>query len=85
MSYYTYIIESEASGKLYIGQTNNLENRIVRHKLGKSNYTRNKGPWRLLFAVKLETRSEAMLLEKKLKAFKNPEKVKHWIKNQQTD
>ncbi|MBZ0201863.1 MAG: GIY-YIG nuclease family protein [Ignavibacteria bacterium] len=31
MNYYTYIIQSESTGKLYIGQTNNLHNRLLQH------------------------------------------------------
>ncbi|GAL83997.1 excinuclease ABC subunit C [Sporocytophaga myxococcoides] len=77
--YYTYILESETSGKLYIGQTDNLLARLNRHNNGGSLYTRNKGPWKLLYYITFETRAEAMANEKKLKNFKNPAKVKEYI------
>ncbi len=70
--YSTYILISESTGKLYIGQTNNLNARISRHNSNK-NFTTKKGPWRLLFSKDFNTRSEAMMYEKKLKSIKKKE------------
>lgn len=69
--YYTYIIQSESTGKLYIGQTNNIRARINKHNSDKNFSTKNKGPWTLLFSKEFDTRSVAMLFEKKLKSYKN--------------
>lgn len=77
--YYTYILESETSGILYIGQTDNLDARVKRHNYGGSTFTRYKGPWRLLYHFTFQTRAEAMNSEKMLKNFKNPTKVKEYI------
>ena len=71
--YSTYILISESTGKLYIGQTNNLNARISRHNSNKNFTTKNKGPWRLLFSKDFNTRSEAMMYEKKLKSIKRKE------------
>ncbi|WP_346856452.1 GIY-YIG nuclease family protein [uncultured Draconibacterium sp.] len=79
MPFYTYILESEETGKLYIGQTGDVAKRLVRHNSGQSRYTKGKGPWELLYSVAFETRTEAILMERKLKDFKNPAKVKMWI------
>jgi putative endonuclease len=81
--YSIYILESQSSGKLYIGQTNNLQDRIKRHNSNQNLATKNKGPWKLLFFLEFNSRSEAVLMERKLKAWKKPEKVKQWIKSQQ--
>ena len=85
MKYYTYILESVSSGMLYIGQTSNVEKRLHRHNKGGSRFTKDKGPWEILYSVSFDTRSEAILLEKKLKGFKNPKKVKEWINQQLTN
>jgi len=69
--YYTYIIQSESTGKLYIGQTSNLQARISKHDSDKNFSTKNKGPWTLLYFKEFNTRSESMLFEKKLKSYKN--------------
>ena len=79
MPYYTYIIESESTARLYIGQTNNLEDRLHRHNNNQNKYTKGKGPFRLLHSKSFETRSEAIALELKLKKWKSSKRVKSWI------
>ncbi|MBS1595822.1 MAG: GIY-YIG nuclease family protein [Bacteroidetes bacterium] len=44
MSFYVYILESATTGRLYIGQTNDLSDRLVRHNSGRNKYTAGKGP-----------------------------------------
>jgi putative endonuclease len=69
--YYTYIIESITSEKLYIGQTNNLTDRIKRHNTNQNKFTKNKGPWKLIYSKEFGSRSEAVKFEMKLKSIKN--------------
>ena len=64
----TYVLRSLTSGKFYIGQTENLANRLWAHNAGLSPYTRNRGPWEMLYSEEFETRSEAMRREKFLKS-----------------
>jgi len=64
MNYYTYIIQSELTVKLYVGQTNNIQNRLLQHNYDKSLSTKNKGPWKILFVKEFESRTKAILLEK---------------------
>ena len=80
--FYTYILESEKTGRLYIGQTNDLIDRLRRHNAGMNLSTKANLPWKLLYSLEFFTRSEAFQLEKKLKGFKNPAKVKEWINYQ---
>lgn len=73
MPYFTYVIQSECSGKIYIGQTDNLELRLRRHNgtlpTNKRSYTKlNKGPWKIVYHEEFNTRSEAILREKQLKS-----------------
>ena len=77
--YYTYIIYSESYDIYYVGQTNNLEDRVNRHNGNRNKYTKGKGPWILVFSQKLDSRSEAVKLERKLKSFKNQYTLKAWI------
>jgi len=79
LTYFCYILESESSGRLYVGQTNNVEDRVRRHNAGMVLSTRNRGPWKLLYFKDLGDRSASVLLERKLKGMKNPQKVKAWI------
>ena len=73
--YYTYVLLNELSGKIYIGQTDNLEKRVNQHNdtdfklFGINAYTKlNKGKWKVVYSETFETRSEAMKREKALKS-----------------
>jgi putative endonuclease len=65
--YTVYIIYSKSSFKYYTGQTDNLENRLNRHNSGLSLSTKSGKPWELIYQIQFSTRSEAMLLELKIK------------------
>ncbi len=58
---------SKSSLKYYTGQTDNLENRLQRHNSGLSLSTKSGKPWELIYQIQFSTRSEAMLLEQKIK------------------
>jgi len=46
--YYTYILESLKDKSLYIGYTSNLKQRLLQHNSGKSTYTRQHLPYKLI-------------------------------------
>ena len=62
-----YILFSKSSLKYYTGQTNKLEDRLFRHNSGLSLSIKSDKPWDLVFKTEFDTRSEAMLLELKIK------------------
>ncbi len=82
MEFYTYVLQSESSGTLYIGSTNNLDDRLSRHNSDLNTYTKGKGPWRLLSSTTFSTRSEAVQLEQFLKSKKSKTRVLAWIASQ---
>jgi len=67
MPFFVYIIQSQLDDSLYIGQTNDLEGRILRHNQGRSSYTKTKRPWVLLHHECFECRSSAVKRESYLK------------------
>ena len=69
--YYVYILKSQSSGKYYIGQTQNIEQRLIRHNSGQSRYTKGKGPWLLVYKMECMSRIEALAIEKKFKSHKS--------------
>ena len=79
MPYSVYILESESTGKLYIGQTNDLDRRLRQHQRGYVRSTKRRGPWKLLKRVELESRADAVMLELKLKKMKNPARVRAYL------
>jgi len=66
--YFTYVLKSDADGRLYKGMTENIERRIYEHNLGKNKSTRPYRPWRLVFSKSFKTRIEARNYEKWLKS-----------------
>lgn len=66
--YYTYIIQSDSSSFYYCGQTNKLKDRLIRHNSNRSKSTKGKGPWKLIKYFEFKTRSEAILLERRIKS-----------------
>jgi len=77
--YYTYILQSEKDGSYYIGQTNNLEERLKRHNEGRSKYTKYKRPWKLVYLKDFDTRKEAIQLESEIKSKKRKSYIEYII------
>jgi putative endonuclease len=64
--FFVYILYSAHYDKFYIGQTKDIRLRVLHHNAGVD-FTRKYLPWELFGYVVKESRSEAILLEKKLK------------------
>ena len=82
MKYVVYILESQSSGRLYIGYTNDLGRRFKEHNSNQTKSTRSKGPWTLLYAKEGLEKTEAMELERRLKNWKNRKRVLSWIERE---
>jgi len=79
--YYTYILISEKSGRLYIGHTENLDKRLIEHNSGQTKSIKSKGPWSLIFKKEFQSRSDAVKFELKLKSYKNKKYILDNINN----
>ncbi|ROL62309.1 GIY-YIG nuclease family protein [Bacteroidetes/Chlorobi group bacterium ChocPot_Mid] len=77
--YYVYIIQSETTGKYYIGQTNNLLDRLTRHNSKQSKFTKNRGPWKLVYSEEYSTRNEALNRETQIKKMKSRKYIENLI------
>ena len=78
--YYVYILYSDKGRRYYIGQTENLENRLKRHNSKLELSTSPYVPWELILTISKKSRSEAMILEKKLKNLNSEDLIKFIIK-----
>lgn len=82
--FYVYAIINN-KGKIYIGQTVNLEARLKRHngllyhETTAYTYKNKEGEWRMIYKEELDTRSEALRREKELKSFRGREYIKSII------
>ncbi|MEM9142246.1 MAG: GIY-YIG nuclease family protein [Bacteroidota bacterium] len=66
-----YILQSNLDDSYYIGQTENLEQRLKYHNDGKSRYTKRKVPWKVVYFEEYKTRKKAISRERFLKKQKN--------------
>jgi len=76
MIYYVYIIRSLKDNKLYIGQTNNIEKRLIRHNKELVKSTKNRRPFSLVFQKEFRTRKETINYERYLKSLKEGNEFK---------
>jgi len=74
-----YAIKSEKTGRIYIGHTNNIQNRIKEHNMGSLRSTKRDLPWNLYSYEILADRKEAMKLELRIKKSKGTQLK--WLKN----
>lgn len=78
MLFYVYILYAEKFDKFYVGQTNNISDRLKRHNSGTEKATKPFIPWKIFWVTSKETRSDAMNLEKKLKNL-SKERIKSFV------
>jgi len=78
MVYSVYVIKNR-EGKLYIGQTNKLKDRLIAHNKNDSFYTKNKGLWELIFQKTFDNRDDAVEFERLLKKQKGGNDLKKII------
>ena len=79
--FYVYIIYNETAKKFYIGQTENVEQRLRLHnqKVFKGYTSRFEGVWKVVYSEPYQTRSEALKREKQLKSYRGREFIRKSI------
>jgi len=68
--YWAYILKSEKTGKHYIGSTDDVEARLVRHNRGRNKSTKLGIPWKLIHSEPFPTKQEAYRREFQIKSYK---------------
>jgi putative endonuclease len=74
-----YILQSETSGRFYVGSTDELERRLSEHKRGHTPSTRGRGPWKLVHTEKFPTLLEARKRELEIKRWKSARMIKELV------
>jgi putative endonuclease len=74
-----YILQSESSGKFYIGSAKDLPSRLAERLRGHSPYTRNRGPWVLVYSERHSLLAEARRRERQIKSWKSHRSVQDLI------
>ncbi len=79
--FYVYVLYSPQFDRIYIGQTDNIGNRLERHNSGKVKSTKAYILWELVHNEKFATRSEAMKREKEVKSHKGRDYIRKNLLN----
>lgn len=74
--FYVYFLKSLKNNDLYVGSTENLENRILLHNAGRVKSTQFYKPWKLLGYEAYNSRSEAVKKERFFKSHQQKELLK---------
>jgi putative endonuclease len=79
MAAFLYILQSETSGKFYVGSTGDLDRRISEHERGYTPSTRGRGPWKLVYKEKFATLLEGRRRELEIKRWKSSRLIRALI------
>ena len=83
--YYVYVLQSESTGQYYVGHTKNLEERVKRHRHGRSRFTKWRGRFKLAYIEEYRSRSAAAQREAQIKARKSRSYIQQLISRAPTD
>jgi putative endonuclease len=71
MPFYVYIIQSQKDNSFYKGFSESPYQRLDQHNNGESQYTSSKVPWLLVCLLEFDSKTEALIKERKLKKYSN--------------
>jgi putative endonuclease len=75
MSFTVYILQSQITERYYCGQTDDIEQRLIRHNSAEVKSTKHGVPWKLIARINCDTRAESMKLESTIKK----RGIKRWL------
>jgi putative endonuclease len=70
------VLRSFKNGRIYIGQTNDVERRLAEHNSGQTKSTRAKGPYQIVHVEEFNNRIDAIQREQFLKSGKGREELR---------
>ena len=79
MPHFVYILKSLKDKSYYIGQTKNIQARLIKHNTGQSRFTKKKLPYKIIYVKSYKTRKEAIKREKEIKLYKGGNEFKKLI------
>ena len=79
MPHFVYILQSLKDLKYYIGETSDVNKRMMFHNSAKQRSTKSRVPFRLVLFEEYSTRTEALKREKEIKSWKGGFKFKNLI------
>ena len=83
--YYTYVLQSEADKKFYVGYTRDLQRRFEEHQKGEVKSTKARRPLRLIYYEACMDNHDAIRREKYLKSYYGKMFLKQRLKSKFQD
>ena len=80
--YHVYALKSINHNYIYVGMTNNLNNRINRHNKGYERTTKFYAPFKLIYTEPCQTRPECRIREKYWKSGIGKEKLRKLLQEE---
>ncbi|MCK6600977.1 MAG: GIY-YIG nuclease family protein [Bacteroidetes bacterium] len=81
--FYTYILNSQKTGRFYIGFTTDLAKRIDKHNLGTTRSTKSGRPWVLYYFEEYTSKTAALKRERELKSWKSHQAIEALVSSVQ--
>ncbi len=78
--WYVYVLVSKKDNKWYTGMTNDLRNRFKEHNGGKSKYTKDRGPYKIIYYEASLNQADARSRELYLKSGMGKRYLKNRLK-----
>ena len=74
--FHVYVLKSLKDKKNYTGSTDKIPKRLKEHNAGKTESTKRRRPFELIYQESYKTREEAEIREEKLKSGKGREELR---------
>jgi len=71
MVHFLYIIQSETSGRYYVGSSHDPSLRVQHHNDGWTRSTKSGRPWKLIYIKRYSSKIQALRREREIKAMKS--------------
>ena len=71
MGYFLYILKSKSIDKYYVGISQNPLRRLEYHNTIEKGFTSRYRPWEIVFTQEFNSKKEALVIERKIKAWKS--------------
>src|SRR3989344_3867600 len=79
--FYTYVLQNDKNGQMYVGYTSDLKRRLSEHNQGLNFSTKRYKPWKLVYYEACVEKSDAERREKYLKTTQGGRLLKMRIKD----
>jgi putative endonuclease len=80
-SWLLYILESERTGRFYVGHTNDLDRRFYEHNHGQTKSTRSAATWKLVYVEEHQTKELAYAREREIRSWKSARTIRERLLN----